>query len=120
MKRTIKLTLDDKEYTATVNVSVTVNDILKMLPLELPLQRFSGHEYYCTLPQKPSINGVAMTSEAHASGIYYYDGWNAFTVVFRDANIEPYKVVHIGEVNEDLSSLVFAENIIEAKFEIIY
>ncbi|MCE5346790.1 MAG: hypothetical protein LLG13_10960 [Bacteroidales bacterium] len=119
MKKTIKLKLDNKEYTATLKDNSTVDDILKMLPLELPLQRFAGHEYYYTLPQKPSINGVPVTSEAHAGGIYYYDRWTAFTVVFRDASIDPYKVIHLGNVNEDITSLVFAENIIEAKFETI-
>jgi Uncharacterized conserved protein len=57
MNRLIKLALDGKEYTATLNDNQTADDILKMLPLELPLQRFAGHEYYCKLPEKPSIHG---------------------------------------------------------------
>lgn len=77
MGKSIKLTLDGKEYTATLNSNRTVEDILNMLPMELTLQRYAGHEYYSSLPNKPSIQGVPMTSDAHAGGIYYYDGWSA-------------------------------------------
>ena len=119
MKKLIKLTIDGKEYTATLNENRTVEDILDMLPLELTLQRYAGHEYYSSLPKKPSIKGVPMTSDAHAGGIYYYDGWSAFTVLFGDAHIDPFKVVHIGDVNEDIiSPLSVAGATVEARIEI--
>jgi len=43
MSKSIKLTIDGKEYTATLNDNRTVDDILNMLPLELTLQRYAGH-----------------------------------------------------------------------------
>lgn len=92
---------------------------LNMLPMELALQRYAGHEYYGLLPQKPSIKGVPMTSDAHAGGIYYYDGWSAFTVLFGDAHIAPFEVVHIGDVNENvISPLVEAGATVDAKIEV--
>ena len=119
MSKSIKLTIDGKEYTAALNDNRTVDDILNMLPLELTLQRYAGHEYYRSLPQKPSIKGVPMTSDAHAGGIYYYDGWSAFTVLYGGANITPFEVVHIGDVNEDIiTPLAAAENTVQAKIEI--
>lgn len=119
MNKSIKLTIDGTEYTATLNDNRTVEDILNMLPMELTLKRYAGHEYYSSLTQKPSIKGVPMTSDAHAGGIYYYDGWSAFTVLYGDAHIAPFKVVHIGEVNEDvISSLVAAGDTVEAKIEV--
>lgn len=119
MGRSIKLTVDGKEYTATLNDNRTVEDILNMLPIELTLQRYAGHEYYSSLPKKPSIKGVPMTSDAHSGGIYYYDGWSAFTVLFGDAHIAPFEVVHIGDVNEDaISALTTAGATVEAKIEI--
>jgi len=117
--KSIKLTIDGKKYTATLNKNRTVEDILNMLPMELTLQRYAGHEYYSALQKKPSINGVPMTSDAHAGGIYYYDGWSAFTVFFGDAHIAPFEVVHIGDVNEDISSpLAAAGATIKAKIEV--
>jgi hypothetical protein len=119
MEKSIKLTLHGKEYTATLNNNRTVEDILNMLPMELTLQRYAGHEYYGLLPEKPSIMGVSMTSDAHAGGIYYYDGWGAFTVLFGDAHIAPFEVVHVGDVNEDvISQLVAAEDTVETKIEV--
>lgn len=119
MGKSIKLTVDGKAYTATLHNNRTVEDILKMLPLELTLQRYAEHEYYASLPQKPSIKGVPMTSDAHANGIYYYDGWSAFTVLFGDAHIAPYEVVHLGDVNEDvITPLAAAGATVEAKIEV--
>jgi|WetSurSiteA1Bulk_404760.scaffolds.fasta_scaffold42049_3 hypothetical protein len=113
------ITIDGKEYTTTLNDNRTVVDIMNMLPLELKLERYAGHEYYSALPQKQSIKGVPMTSDAHAGGIYYYDGWTAFTILFTDANIEPYKVVHIGDVNENIiTALAKAGNTVMAKIEL--
>lgn len=121
MGKSMKLTLNGKEYTATLNDNRTVEDILSMLPLELTLQRYAGHEYYSSLPKKPSIKGCTMTSDAHASGIYYFDGWSAFTVLFGDAHIAPFEVVHIGDVNGDILLLLAAAGAtIDAKIEVDY
>lgn len=119
-KNSIKLTVDGKEFTALLNNNRTVDDILAMLPLELNLQRYAGHEYYSTLPQKPSVKGVPTTSDAHAGGIYYYDGWTAFTVLFGDAHIAPFKVVHIGDVtNEIIPFLASSGNRVDIRIEVI-
>lgn len=120
MGKSIKLTLDGKEYTATLNDNRTVEDILNMLPMELTLKRYAGHEYYSPLHEKPSINGAPMTSDAHAGGIYYYDGWSAFTVLYGDAHITPFEVVHIGEVSKDvITQLAIAGDTVEARIEVI-
>ena len=119
MGKSIKFTVDGKAYTVTLQNNRTVEDILKMLPLEFTLQRYAGHEYYASLPKKPSITDAPMTSDAHAGGIYYYDGWSAFTVLFGDAHIAPYEVVHLGDVNEDvITPLAAAGATVEAKIEV--
>ena len=70
-------------------------------------------EYYASLSEKPTIEGVTTTSDIKASGIYYWDGWNAFVINFEDTNIAPYRVVHIGNVNGDIASDLaeFGDNI---------
>lgn len=108
MSKSIKIILSGKEYSAVLNNNNTVDDIISMMPMELTLKRYGGHEYYCALTHKPSIKGVPMTSDAHAGGIYYYDGWTAFTILFGNANIAPFEVVHIGDVNEDIISTLTA------------
>lgn len=118
MTQSLKLTLKGQSFTATLNENRTVDDILEMVPMGLTLQRYAGHEYYSSLPKKPSTKGVPMTSEAHAAGIYYYDGWSAFTVLFADAYIAPFEVVHIGDVNEEIITLLAESgDIVEVKIE---
>jgi hypothetical protein len=119
LEKALKLTIDGKIYTATLNDNQAVKDILNMLPIKLTLQRYAGHEYYGRLSKKPSIKGVQMTSDAHAGGIYYFDGWGAFTVLYGDAHIAPFEVAHIGDVNEDIiSSLISAGDTVEAIIEL--
>lgn len=108
MAKSLKLIINDEHFTALLNDNHTVEDLLKMLPMELTLRRYAQHEYYSSLPKKPSIKSVPMTSDAYAGGLYYYDGWSAFTVLFDDAQIAPYEVVHLGDVNEEIISTLAA------------
>ena len=103
-EKTMKLTLNEHEYNVTLNNNSTTDDILKLLPMTLKMQRYAGHEYYASLSETPTIEGVTTTSDIKAGGIYYWDGWNAFVINFEDTNIAPYKVVHIGDVNGDIVS----------------
>ncbi|WP_320053543.1 cyclophilin-like fold protein [uncultured Acetobacteroides sp.] len=120
MSRTIRISIEGRKFEASLNSNQTVDDLLKMLPLELTLQRYAGHEYFGKLPQKPSVKGVEMTSYAHAAGIYYYDGWAAFTVLYGDADITPYKVVHLGDLDDEV--ILFLKNsdaLVAAKVEVV-
>ena len=62
MDKSIKLTINGREFIGTLNDNQTVSDIIQMLPLNLELQRYAGHEYYTKLPTKPSIKSVPMSS----------------------------------------------------------
>ena len=101
-EKTMKLTLNGQEYNVTLNNNSTIDDILKLLPMTLKMQRYAGHEYYASLSETPTIEGVTTTSDIKAGGIYYWDGWNAFVINFEDTNIAPYKVVHVGDINGDI------------------
>ncbi len=114
----LKIMMNGRGYTAELNDNVTAQDIAGMLPLEMNLRRYAEHEYYCPLTKKPSIKDAPMTSDAHAQGIYYYDGWSAFTILFGDAHIAPFKVVHIGDIAEDVSYLASAGDMVKTSIEI--
>ncbi len=51
MNKSIKLTIDGKEYTATLNENRTVEDLLNMLPLELTLLRYAGTSILVLFPK---------------------------------------------------------------------
>jgi len=101
---TIKL--NDQAYTVNLEDNDTVIDIVKMLPLEQEFVRYAEHEYYTELPDKPAFDSVEKTSQIKAGHLYYWDGWNAFVINYEDADISPYKVAHLGEVDGDISSVL--------------
>ena len=104
----MKVTINNKEYDVVLDDNATTRDILNNLPLELNLVRYAGHEYYSELSFRPTFD-KDRTSDIKAGHLYYWDGWNAFVINFEDCNIEPYKVVHLGEIT-DKSVIELLEN----------
>ena len=93
----MKAQINETEYEVKLDNNKTVKDILSNLPLNLKLSRYAGHEYYSELPFTPTFD-KDRTSNIKAGHIYYWDGWNAFVINYKDYDIAPYKVVHIGEI----------------------
>lgn len=114
----IKITIDGTAYEVNLFDNVTKDEILEMLPLDLTLTRYAGHEYYAELPKKPDMDSNT-TSHILAGHIYYWDGWNAFVINFEDYDITPYKVVHIGEITDEkvIDYLTDAKDKISVKVE---
>ncbi len=96
----MKVQINETEYEVKLDNNKTVKDILNNLPLKLKLLRYAGHEYYSELPFTPTFD-QDRTSDIKAGHIYYWDGWNAFVINYKDYDISPYKVVHIGEILSD-------------------
>ena len=95
----IAIRIGDNVYSAILENNVTATEIFKHLPLTLELNRYAEHEYYSELPFKPEF-ARERTSHIKAGHLYYWDGWNAFVINYEDYDISPYKVVHIGTVND--------------------
>ena len=104
----MKVSINNKEYDVELDDNETTRDILANMPLELNLVRYAGHEYYSELPFTPKFD-ENRTSNIKAGHIYYWDGWNAFVINFEDYDIDPYKVVHRGEIT-DKSVVELLEN----------
>lgn len=102
----MQLTINGTEYEVELDNNVTIDDIVKKLPLELTLTRYAGHEYYSELPFTP-VFAKETTSNIKAGHVYYWDGWNAFVINYEDYDISPYQVVHIGEIkSEDVCEML--------------
>ena len=93
------ITLNETEYEVSLDQNETVKDIVSNMPLNLDMVRYADHEFYSELPFTPVFD-KDRTSEIKAGHVYYWDGWNAFVINYIDSDISPYKVVHIGEVND--------------------
>lgn len=98
----LKITVDGEVYHATLLDIPLSNQILSICPFEADYQRSGSHEYYTMLPKKVSQNGCVGTTKVEKNRLYYFEGWNALSIVFADTNIEPYKVVYLGDIEEDM------------------
>lgn len=102
MGRKFKLTIDGNVYHANMVENPLVEKIAAMCPFKADYQRYTEHEYYTRLPQKANHKGCELTQMAYRNQIFYFQGWNAFTILFGDCNTAPFDVVHLGDMVEDV------------------
>ena len=50
-----------------------------------------------------TADGCPSTTAGHRNGLYYFEGWNALSLVFRDCDTAPYKIHHVGDFEEDVA-----------------
>ncbi len=104
MGRKFRLTIDGKVYHANMIDNPLVEQIAAMCPFEQTYHRYTEHEYYTRLPKATSQEGCKLETMAHKNEIWYFQGWNAFTVLFGDCNTSPFQVVHLGDMVEDVTT----------------
>ena len=102
----MEVVLNGKEYPVRTEVSSLTSSIEGMLPLALKLSRSADHEYYTSLPQSVSVDGVESTSHVKAGWVYYFKDWNAFALNFKETDIAPYKVYIIGEISGGIAGIL--------------
>lgn len=83
-----------------------VEQIVDMCPMELTFSRSGNHEYYSRLPQRANDGNSEQTSEAHQNELMYFGGWNCLSLLFDSVNVAPYKLVKLGDFEEDAASLL--------------
>jgi len=71
----IRLKLEDKVLTATLNDSKTARDFVAQLPLTLTLTDYSKTEKISDLPKKLSTDGAPSGSDPSVGDIAYYAPW---------------------------------------------
>lgn len=105
-KNYMKVTINGQEYHVKVNNDPMVAQILAMCPMTLEVSRSGDLEYYGRLPQKANDSKSSQTSEAHKNELMYFGGWNCLSLLFEDVNVAPYKLVKLGEFEEDITDLL--------------
>ena len=114
MKKTMKITLDGKEYDFWTEGNTLGEAIRKIVPLQIKLSRSADHEYYASLHEKIDFAEAEGTSHVKAGWVYFFKDWNALSINFKDMDIAPYRVFVVGKVSEDMIPLLgTAERTIE-------
>lgn len=104
MGKRIRFTLGGTKYHAVLLETPIAEMIAAMCPFEAQYSRSGSHEYYAALPQKAAAKGCASTTLGKKNGLYYFEGWNALSLVIQDCNTAPYPIFHIGDFEEDVSA----------------
>lgn len=114
-----KFTVDDKVFHANMIENDITKEIVKHLPFKASYHRYTEHEYYTRLPFKTSDRNCKKETFAHKNEIWYFGGWNAFTILFGDCDTTPFEVVKLGEVVEDVIPVLKDNNeVIKILFEL--
>lgn len=102
----MKIIVDGKSYGVALEQNALSESIAAMCPMKLTFSRSGDHEYYAALPDKAQTAGAVETSRAKRGGVYYFAAWNAFSLEFTDEDIAPYKVFEVGQMEEELASML--------------
>lgn len=106
MGKRISFTINGAKYPAVLHDDVLTEQIAAMCPFEAEFSRSGSHEYYAVLPKKLSVKGCASTTEGCKNGIYYFEGWNAVSLVIKDCNTAPYPIFYLGDFENDVSAML--------------
>lgn len=104
MAKRLRFTIDGVRYHAVLHNHALAENLASMCPFAVECTRSGGHEYYGTLPKKAAVDSCPSTTKGHRNGLYYFDGWNVLSLVFKDCDTAPYQIHQIGDFEEDISA----------------
>ena len=99
----MRLKINGQIYPVSEEKSRLTESISRLSPCSLTLARSAEHEYYGTLPETVEVAGARKTSHVEAGGIYYFQAWNAFSLNYKEMDINPYQVHVIGKADTSLA-----------------
>lgn len=95
--------VNEKIFYANMIENDITKEIEKHLPFEATYTRYTEHEYYTKLTFPTTDKNCKKEYDVHKNEVWYFGGWNAFTVLFGDCNTFPFEVVKLGTFETDIS-----------------
>jgi len=113
----LKLTVNNKELTATLDDNEAVRELIKMVPMTVAMTELHGNEKYCKLPKR--LPGKAINPDMIRKGDLMLWIGNVL-VLFYDTFPTPYDYVRMGRI-DNISELtdVLGSGNVKVKFELI-
>lgn len=99
----ISIEVSGHAYAAELNDNAVAKEIMAQLPQSFSMVRSDDHEYYASLHAKveQSAEGTTLVLPDH---LYYFVGFNAFSINFSEKQIAPYQVIPVGTFDQKLST----------------
>lgn len=104
MAKKLRVTIDGRKYHALLEENPLTDQLAGLCPFETDIQKRGGHEFYTGFPGKFSQRKYRTISKTRRNQITYFDGWNALSFLYEDADISPYSVAYLGEFEEDAAA----------------
>ena len=112
----IKITLEGKEFMATLNDSKTSRDFISLFPLELTLEDYAGTEKIDNLPKRLSTEGAPDGSTPSAGDIAFYAPWGNLALYYKDFRYSTGLII-LGKMDKGIEQLSVLGRV-NAKFEL--
>jgi hypothetical protein len=81
----IRIKLEDRILTATLEDTATSRDFVSLLPLTLTLEDYAATEKISNLPRRLSKEGAPAGSDPSIGDITYYSPWGNLAIFYRNA-----------------------------------
>lgn len=100
----IRLTINGKSTTATLDDNPTARDFLALLPLTLMLEDYASTEKIAYPPRKFSTQGAPVGIDPEVGDITYYAPWGNLALFYRDFGYSP-GLIRLGRFDADVDMI---------------
>lgn len=100
----IRIQLEGRSLTATLDESAAARDFLSLLPLTLTLTDYHSTEKVADLPRKLSTKGAPAGVDPEVGDIAYYAPWGNLAIFYRDFGYSS-GLVRLGRLDSGVEAL---------------
>ncbi|AKG37688.1 hypothetical protein VK70_09715 [Paenibacillus durus ATCC 35681] len=116
--RSIKMTLEGEEMTATLFDNATARDFISMLPVTLTFEDFAGSEKIAYPPRTLTTQNVSDRHAVETGDITVYVPWGNIAVFYRGGGEPSSDLIHIGKMDGNgIDRLAAMDGSFSATFE---
>ncbi|HYH01244.1 MAG TPA: cyclophilin-like fold protein [Terriglobales bacterium] len=113
----IRITINGKEATATLDDNEAAKDFASLLPLTLTLKAYADNEKISDLPKELSTKGAPASYDPSAGDITLYAPWGNLALFHKDGHDSP-GLVKLGTIDSGVE-LLRMQGPLKATFDII-
>jgi hypothetical protein len=113
----LKITIEDKVITATLEDNASARDFASLLPLDLTLEDYNSTEKISDLPGKLSTTGAPDGIDPAIGDICYYAPWGNLALFYKDFGYSK-GLVRLGKIDSGLETLDVTGSL-KARIELI-
>lgn len=100
----IRMTINGKVTTATLDDTAAARDFASLLPLSLTLTDYASTEKVSDLPRKLSPQGAPAGYDPSAGDITYYAPWGNLAIFYRDFSYSR-GLIRLGKIDSGIEAL---------------